>query len=356
VGLIAGEVVCRIHDRMLGNRAPIIVDFSTFAEKAWFEPHPYLVYVFKPNISFVKDKFDRGHFQINSFGFRSTLEFDVHDLEPAPNTFRVAVLGGSTTMGVNDNDEVWPYLLGEYLRGSIGKQRVEILNEGTMGYTSLDNLIDLSIRIVDFDCDCYVLYLGINDYLAEAPPDVFRTDHAHFRRTLWENLHFSLVEILPPPFLRSKLVQRLLLLFGIQDRRDLLKNTNTQIFRSSHRMRLLQGTREEQAAAKKAVRDSVVRNVASMVGVIRAHRPDAIIVLSSFYHVGNPQYIQELNQALQAFAQKTNIAFANPAETLPHNKSMAFDYGHFTPKGDREMANVFGAVIVREREKALLAK
>lgn len=176
------EFIFRGYLRVTGRDVIILLPPEEVLEKAWFKPHPHLLYIFKPNSLFTINSFSLPKFTINRFGFRSTLEYDVNTLAKQENTIRIATLGGSTTMGVNDDNKIWPYLLGKKLSIAFPNKKIEVLNEGIMGYTSLDNLLDLSMRIIDFNCDIYVIYLGVNDLLPAAPIDIYQSDHAHFRR------------------------------------------------------------------------------------------------------------------------------------------------------------------------------
>jgi lysophospholipase L1-like esterase len=318
-----------------------IVKLEELLEKAWFKPHPHLVYVFKPNIEFVMNAFDRPTITINSFGFRSTLEYDVTTEAKPESTLRIATLGGSTTMCVNDDNEIWPYLIGKNLSIHYPNKKIEILNEGIMGYTSLDNLIDLAIRVIDYDSDIYVIYLGTNDYLAVSPLDIYRADNSHFRKTLWENLSFSFVELVPRQLLKSKVVKAFLKMLGAKDRRDLLKNTGTDKFRKRFYVAV-----EDKQKVNDRIRDNTIRNIESMVGIIKSHDPDALVLLSTFYDSDNPKYIADLNIAIRQFANKSNVVFVDAAGRIPHIQEMTFDYVHFTKDGDEHMAEIFSEAII----------
>jgi hypothetical protein len=82
-----------------------------------------------------------------------------------------------------------------------------------------------------------------------------------------------------------------------------------------------------------------------MVGIIRAHTPEAFIILASFFHLENPQVISDLNRDLDTLAKTHNLAFVDVANQIPPEPSMAYDYGHFTPEGDRRMGKLFAEAI-----------
>ena len=334
------EASTRLYIGLFDRQDVVLVKYDDLLKKAWFKPHPHLIYVFKPDNKFVMDASRGGTFTINSLGFRSTLEYDVKSKDKPPDTLRIATFGGSTTMGLNNDDEIWPYLLGEYLYEYFPDRNIEVLNEGIMGYTSFENLIDLAIRVIDFECDVYVLYLGVNDYLAAAPLEIYRSDHSHFRRTLWESLSFSFVELVPGWCLRSEVVKRILMLLGAQDRRDLLVNTHTGPFRKSFRLE-----DEERAEVNSKIAQNVVRNVQSMTALIKSHNTDAIILLPSFYHFESPSNIEELNSALHDFAQDSQVIFVDVAKQIPRTEEMTYDYLHFRKEGEKYMARILAKTI-----------
>jgi lysophospholipase L1-like esterase len=343
------EGLYRLYLRVRGIDAVGVWTPDEVLERAWFEPHPYLVYTFKPNAVFEMRSFARPVMHINAHGFRSTGRFDVAGVDNPAGALRVATLGGSTTMGVNADDEIWPFRLGEALEAALPGRRIEVLNEGMMGYTSLDNLIDLALRVIDFDCDVYVLYLGVNDLLPLAPPGVYRSDHAHFRKTLYESLSRSPASALPAPLLRLATVRLALQLMGVPDSRNLLANAGTPQFRRDGRPRV-EGA--ERAAAEALARRSALRNVRSMVGVIRAQREDALILLSSFYDRDGRPMLAALNREFETLARELSLVWVDLAGALPRDERIAYDYGHFTPEGDRRAGGIFAAAIAAEISRA----
>ncbi len=349
------EIAYRAYLRLPGRRSAIIVKYGKLLEMAWFKPHPHLIYTFKPNNQFVMDAFNKPTLTINKFGFRSTQEYDVASTLKDPATLRVVTLGGSTTMGVNNDNEIWPYLIGRNLSARYPNKKIEILNEGIQGYNSLDNLIDLESRIVDFDCDVFIIYLGINDYFSRAPLSIYRTDYSHFRRTLWENLSFSAIEMMPGLLLKSKAVVATLYNLGATDRRDLLLNTTAWHFRKSFVLK-----KESLIAVDSKIENTIIRNVTSMIGTIKSHNPDALILLSSFYYYEDPKEIIEenspfyqcarairnLNSAFYQCAKDSGVVFVDAAGKIPRQERMAYDYGHFTKEGDKILSNIFSDVII----------
>lgn len=343
VSAISLELLFRGYLHLKGRDVIMVLPPDEVLKKAWFRPHPHLLYVFKPNTSFTMNRFDRGKFTINEHGFRSTLEYDVKDVIKSPNTIRIATLGGSTTMGVNDDDQIWPYLLGRNLAAALPQKKIEVLNEGIMGYNSLDNLLDLSMRVIDFNCDIYVIYLGVNDLPPAAPLEVYRTDYSHYRMTIYESLYGSPVSLMPGLLMKPKVVRALLQILRVPDSRNLVENTGTAQFRRRFSL-----TSDDTTTISKRIRRTVVRNVKSMIGIIRIHQPHAIIILSSFYDLDNRPVLTAMNKDFQRLAIVQKVAFADPAAHIRKKRKMAYDYGHFTPEGDSRMAELFSRAILSE--------
>lgn len=344
VSLFAVEGVFRLYLSVSGHEVPRLLKFDEVIERTWFKPHPYLVYTFKPSNKFKMSGHPYDDFTINKFGFRSTLDYDVKSESKPANTIRIATLGGSTVMGANGDEEVWPYLLGKYLDKRLPDKEIEVLNEGLMGYTSTDNLIDLSLRVIDFNPDIYIIYLGTNDYLAVAPSGVFKADHSHFRKTLWETMSFSAIELVPGVLLRSKALSQILLSLGAKDRRNLLDNTGTTYFRKEYEL-----NKEEFYQATETATDTIIRNVESMIGIIRQHNPEARILLSSFYDLENPYWILRLNRAFATLSKGPGVEFVDAAAQMPREQNMTLDKVHFTREGAGFMAEIFTRAIVRGR-------
>ena len=341
------ETAVRVYQAVAGVTPPSIERLDDVLEKAWFAPHPYLVYTFKPSHSFtfVHPKYQRPTITTNRFGFRACCELDVSDKTKPPGVLRVATFGGSTTMGTNNDNEVWPYLTGRKLGERLPEKKIEVLNEGLMGYTSIDNLIDLSLRVTDFDCDVFVLYLGVNDYTAAAPPEIYRSDHAHYRKTLYQSIGYSVSEVLPRWLMKSRAVSTLLVACGVPDRRNLAACTGTAMFRDQEDF---VGFGDDDV--NELVTRDVVRNFASMIGVIRAHNPRALIVVSSFYDYRKRGYVHRLNPALRELSDKYEVTFVDLAARLPYDRRVTVDDVHFTPEGAELVSDVFSQAIAQALE------
>ena len=96
----------------------------------------------------------------NSEGFRGP-EF----LKEKPNnTYRIFVLGGSTTFGDgNDDNETWPYYLQEIFDVADLSYNVEVINAGTSSAWSGSETKMIREKILGYNPDMLMIYDGWND-------------------------------------------------------------------------------------------------------------------------------------------------------------------------------------------------
>lgn len=102
----------------------------------------------------------------NALGFRSRYESFVRQ----PGVFRVVALGDSFTWGdlVADSDSTWPALFERALQ-QISAERVEVINLGQRGYTTV-NEAELLRRVGwQFAPDLVIIQYLLNDALPSAP-------------------------------------------------------------------------------------------------------------------------------------------------------------------------------------------
>ena len=111
----------------------------------------------------VPEQFRANHtweIRLNSDGFRAP-EFSA---AKAPKTIRVACIGDSWTFGMNANqDQTYPSRLAEWLKKEHPGTQYEVLNFGTLGYSSFQGLQLLKRRVLDLKPDVLVIGFGMND-------------------------------------------------------------------------------------------------------------------------------------------------------------------------------------------------
>jgi lysophospholipase L1-like esterase len=141
------------------------------------EPHGDLAYRQKPHSEFRYPNGTSAH--SNALGFRGP---DVARRKP-PGTFRIVLLGGSTThgWGVND-DQTIDWYLRRALAEAHPRLRVEVLNLAFDGYDSYQDWARLRSDGLAFDPDVIIVNSGINDVRNTRIPDLADPDP---RAAMW---------------------------------------------------------------------------------------------------------------------------------------------------------------------------
>lgn len=164
-GDILGMPLLDLHSiRRTMNRA---VDFD-----------PYLFWKFKPDQVLTDKTAYRKPVSINSHGYRGS---DFSDAKP-DGVYRVACIGDSTTFGwsVADTD-TFPARLELALAGDCPHGRVEVLNLGVTGYTSLQGRELMTRYAAAWAPDLVVFAFGPNDRLP-----ALKSDLKHLQDRTWD--------------------------------------------------------------------------------------------------------------------------------------------------------------------------
>jgi lysophospholipase L1-like esterase len=199
-GFLAAEVLARLYIfRLYKTKTGKDTSFLFYPEE-WliritkicrYQPHPYIIYTKRPNVNGVASS---GAFAANNFGFEGTR--DVSQKKPA-GTFRIICLGASNTEENHDPQPNNTYP--DFLERELNKHfdgKIEVLNAGNSGYTSVESLNNFALRLLDFEPDMIVYYEAINDVYFSALLEGFRPDYAHARKNTPDQLGFW--DRLPP--------------------------------------------------------------------------------------------------------------------------------------------------------------
>ena len=109
--------------------------------------------------------------------------FPVRPPDPDPLKRRIVALGGSSTGGayqMDDIDQFWPKRLEETLQAR-GHQGWEVVNQGVGGWNSLHVRLYAESQIKRLDADLLVVYVGHNDILTTSPAP-YRDLYARYQR------------------------------------------------------------------------------------------------------------------------------------------------------------------------------
>jgi lysophospholipase L1-like esterase len=156
----AGEVTGRLLERYAG--------YMPRRTASYAESNPYLRAALVPNMRFVSGPF---HVDVNSYGFRGP---EIAVPKPA-GTYRIFAVGESTTFGwkgVTSHDGAWPARLERKLQAAHLGRRIEVINAGVPGYTSIEQRINFILRISKLQPDAILIYHGNNDINWSWVPDV----------------------------------------------------------------------------------------------------------------------------------------------------------------------------------------
>ena len=309
--------------------------------------HPYLPYVLRPNLdlTIIYDnaiptgipganypnpqgyREIRLHLVTNSAGLRGP---EVRREKPTDG-FRVVCLGGSTTQGYYEDADTYPRQLETMLERRLPTRAVEVLNAGVQGYSTAESLVNFEFRLLPYRPDAVIVYHGMNDLKASLAPG-FRSDYGHWRRHL-----------LPP---RPLAVDRLPLWFDVSAIYVLSREASLVRSRKTQWQRSLYDARPD-FQSDLAGEDSFRSNLRALVAVARA--ADVQPVLATFYYwplVDTPEAgriasgISSQNEVVRQLALELQVPVADVARDVPHDPSLTFDGIHFTPKGNRQRAEI----------------
>jgi len=167
------EIIFRVFDlKSIGfDRWALTLDHE---QEARVIAHPYLSFMLKPG--FEGKKAPVTH---NSLGFRGP----EITLKKPENTYRIACLGGSSTYGHGPTSQAktWPALLEAKLRTYYPGMPIQVINCGTSGYSTFENMVNLPLRIVDLEPDLLIVYQSINDMHCGIKPGKYLRDNRHWR-------------------------------------------------------------------------------------------------------------------------------------------------------------------------------
>jgi len=113
---------------------------------------------------------------INNFGMRGP---DITQDKPN-DTYRIFIIGGSTVYGSGSTSDktTIPGFLQEKIDNSVIDQKVQVINAGIMGSTSIEEVFRIKNDLRNFDPDMIIIYHGVND--AGISWERY-TDHTNFK-------------------------------------------------------------------------------------------------------------------------------------------------------------------------------
>ncbi|KAA3598068.1 MAG: SGNH/GDSL hydrolase family protein [Calditrichaeota bacterium] len=308
--------------------------------------HRHLGYVTSPNFQFQANRH-------NSLGFRGE-EFSI---QKPDSVFRIVCLGGSTTYsdGVKDYKKSFPYLLEKNLQKNLEK-KIEVINGGIPGYTTLETLINFQTRILDLKPDLVIVYHCINDALARLvyPLEFYKGDYSGFLEAKSPFEKDSVFE-------ESTILRILMIRLGLIDSHNsitrILKIPKTSLaneFITQNK----NGNYPSGVFTKKSAKEILEenqsiffeRNLENLILLAKANGIEIVFstfAFSPFFENKVTFYeefqiaIQEGNNIIKEIAENSEISFFDFASQMPQDTSFFTDGIHFTEKGNQLKANLF---------------
>lgn len=306
-----------------------------------YEQHPYRVYMLVPGV-----RSSDGRMSVNSQGFRG------HEiaLMKAPGVLRIACFGASTTFNdtASTDSHTYPAWMERFLRKHYERDKaikgVEVINAGTPGYTSLESLIYLESKVLDYNLDLAVFHHAVNDAIFMTDFRDFASDYVHARKIFY----------VPKPALWERSAFLSLLIPG---RRTLGNphrvNRNLELAQLTltdpDRLKI---TEDEQRRCFKPERiDIFDRNMRNFVYVARGH--GVAPVLSTMAYSEKMGFLGEvigrINDRIRTTAADLDVPCIDYAKQMPWSTEAFADLCHLKdgPNGLERKGKVFAEFLVR---------
>lgn len=316
-----------------------------------FITHRLLGYIPTPNYNNPPNKH-------NTLGFRGD-----EILLPKPEgTYRIVTLGGSTTYsdGVADYTKSYPVLLQNYLYEK-GVTNVNVVNAGVPGYTSLETLINLEVRVLDLNPDLIIIYHAVNDVHARLvwPPTAYRGDNSGSIASTVRSQIPSILE-------HSTLLRIFLVKLGITRSHNTLiyltnaPDTSYAFLLNTQRVNGTYPAGIFQDVSAKTMLETnkpvyFERNLKNIIYMAQNNNID--ILLTTFTYNPSfpnssssyPEYqtaIDEENEIIRTIANTTETYLFDLANLMPTKKEYYTDGYHFTETGNKLRAKLIGTFIL----------
>ena len=324
-----------------------------------FEPHRYLGYIGTAN-------FERGMNRHNAYGYRGA-DFPV---EKPGDEFRIVCIGGSTTYTsiIDDASLAYPEQLERALHQQ-GYPNVRVINAGLPGWSSIESLINLQLRVLDFDPDLIIAYHGVNDVVARLvfPYKFYALDNRGHRTdspgwnvemALWDRSVAS--RIVRVRLFGAKSELTLENAFGARATSSRFWQFTAQVGKGTYPRGLLAKHPVRELLAQNTV-EAFERNMLNIVLTARAHGAQTVLTTfavdtqSEFppltQAMRHPEFvagIEEQNDVLRAMAASQDVPLFDFAAVFPRDQALFFDPVHVNAKGAGVKARLFAEYLLSQ--------
>ena len=256
------------------------------------------------------------------------------------NEIRIVFMGGSTTQNSNNKENLkYSELAEEYLMSSLPKKKITVLNAGIAGFSSAHTLINLSLRIIDFEPDLVLIHHNINDRTVNVFGDKVFTDYSN--------------KYLSDFFLgyEHRKGFRGFLLRHFRSARILVWTSST--IRSA-----MVNTRHGDLNTKKVELGEKYfrRNLESIVAICKKHNIVPILLNQPAKNLSDNNIHQSYNKIIQTVADDNNIYFIDIASSISQNKNYFDDEVHYTALGINAISNLINPELLELLKDEILAK
>lgn len=346
---VGGELFARWKDSRDG------VELSDYLPRSdeergdsMYLPHPSLGYVMRPNFERSSEK-PRVQWTINSHGFRG----EQLALPKPEGTFRILCVGGSTTFGtgVRVDEDAYPARMQTILREKLPPDiDVEVGNFGVPGYTTADTLVNLALRLPEYDADLVIVYHAANDALM-AQTEGFQPDYTHAVR-VWSTQQISPVER-----------------FMVEHSRLYAHLTNARERFAERNLRdlvFVEGFDERHVPSDKFMNregvDVFLRNMRSIVDVVRGQGRRVLLqtfATNESLEADEGSRFQEtivaMNEGLVELAAERGVPIVDIARYLDDKENSYVDWMHLNERGTethaRLLAGAVGKLVVKAQRQ-----
>ncbi len=323
------------------NKSKYIYKKKIPFNKLIVEPDENLPFVYKKNFKsppkellnfpLHAKKFFSAQLTTNSLGFFNGEEGNREIVLPKPNgLIRINCIGASTTQNYLSHENKnysYPLELERILKKKYNK-KLEVNNFGTGGYTSLDLLKLLKLRLLNTEPDFVILYHAYNDIRSYLTPN-FKPDYSHSRKSIGEIYHKF--------YISSKIPEVPINFFNY------LIN---KWFPSNNRYALLESISKGEINLDQDITNGLKTFENNMQEIIDQCKNQKIkIILSTFcfnfhykvqklnIHKKYNEIVKEENKIIKDLANKNNLTLVDANLKIPKENSNFVDTIHFTPKG-----------------------
>ncbi|MBI3817662.1 MAG: SGNH/GDSL hydrolase family protein [Planctomycetes bacterium] len=328
IALIEGGL--RLLDWRAGRGADFFVPKTLDYSQSMFQPHPFIPYVLRPGFASQRD----ASIHINSLGMRGK-ELSADKPE---GTYRIFCIGGSTTFGtsVSDDAHTYPSQLETMLnRTAPENMKYEVANCGVSGYTSVENLIQLELKLIDYRPDAVIFYEGINDARIIQSRG-FRSDYSNMRQA-WSPERISPFE----EFLLRHFRIYAWLARGTDPEQQLGVLTDFVFVPQYRIMHIRSDVRINDIGIP-----VFMRNMKHMLLVCKSHSIAPVLSTFAIHEEPSPtgerytEIIARLNEQIRAFGESEHIPVLEIAGKLNDQKALFTDDVHLNDEGSRRHAEI----------------